>query len=488
MKRSARQSTTRLVRSPIWLGTGLIFALGFAVRLWFVLGAGAAFLGYPDSGGYIGAAGHDPLGGTELQPAGYPLFLYVIHAVTARLWVTTALQHLIGLGIAAIYFVVVKRVATVKAAALFAAVIVLFDGMELFFEQSVMSEVLVESAIAVSLFAAVKARGAAGTGWSLLAGAAVASAAVTRVAAVPLVVVLVGWLWLAHRRDNGFRNGLVAAASALVVLGAFVLAQRETSGVWGLARADGFNIYFRVSTFANCSSFRPPAGTTGLCARTPPPRTFWRPGPFIWACPGAPGICTFGDPAGASGKLRAFALAAIVHQPGDYISAVAKDLPDYIDPPKYYGSGDLLALLDNPVNEAPVIRTARSHYDLRTPFWSSRAGLDAYARAIHVGGGVIAVLLLGAVLSMFLTTGDARRVSVLFTLVGLSLLVVPVATVHFEPRFGLPATAPLAASTALALSSIVGRFRDARVGAGGPDLGQAPARTLLTSGAAHGVD
>lgn len=449
----------RLLGEKLVLVATVLFAAGVAVRLWFMVAGGPAFLGYPDSAAYI-IASRNPLGGTELEPAGYPLFLWLVHLVSARLWWTIGLQHVLGVAIAVLYFLLVRRVAGVKWVALVVAAVVLFDGMELFFEHAVMSEVVAGLAIAFALYAVVSLPARQRQlPWLAAAGASLGVAGGVRIAALPLVLVVVLWLWVVRRNDRRFISAAVVGASALAILAAFVISQHQSSGVWGLSRSDGFDIYQRVSTFADCSKFRPPAGTEVLCARKPPPPQLYRSSPFLWACPGIPGICRFGDPPGASSKLRAFALTAIVNQPSDYLNNVGRDFLRYFRPPRYYTTNDLLKLLDNPVNEAPIVAGARRFYWLATPFGTDRAGLNAYARVVHISGIGLAVLLAGAVLSVFLTAGESRQIAILLAAVGLLLLLIPVAALHYEPRFGLPATAPLAAASALALSAAVARYR-----------------------------
>src|SRR5260370_2144733 len=76
-----------------------------------------------------------------------------------------------------------------------------------------------------------------------------------------------------------------------------------------------------------------------------------------------------------------------------------------------------------------------------------------------MGGEGIGGLRSGAGCGWLLTAGVARRGARLLAATGFLLLLVPVAAVHFEPRFGLPATAPLAAASGLALSGAIARVK-----------------------------
>ena len=54
-----------------------------------------AFVGYSDSGAYLGMAMGN-VWGASLHPVGYAVFLRDLHALTSAMWPMIALQHLFG--------------------------------------------------------------------------------------------------------------------------------------------------------------------------------------------------------------------------------------------------------------------------------------------------------------------------------------------------------------------------------------------------------
>ena len=84
-----------------------------------------------------------------------------------------------------------------------------------------------------------------------------------------------------------------------------------------IVEGSGWVLYARAAEFADCRRFTPPGGTAVLCDRTPQSR---RRGPGYYLYLGGPGRAAFGGPVSHDGTVRRFALAAIVHQPLDYLA------------------------------------------------------------------------------------------------------------------------------------------------------------------------
>ena len=171
-----------------------LLLLGAALRLWLLVDASPAFLGYPDSGAYIAAA--TGLSASEFQPAGYSVFLQMGHLISGRLAATVLVQHLLGLATAVLYLDGLRRVARVRWMALIPTVFVLFDGLQLFFEHTVMSEVVFVALVAVAMYAAVRLLVGRWLPWTVLMVAACGLAVAVRAVALPLIVVLAVWLAL----------------------------------------------------------------------------------------------------------------------------------------------------------------------------------------------------------------------------------------------------------------------------------------------------
>jgi len=82
-----------------------------------------------------------------------------------------------------------------------------------------------------------------------------------------------------------------------------------------------------VGPFADCSKFTPPKGTRVLCERTPPERRA-NPGAYVLTAGYSPGIKHFRGPFDGTSednrKVGAFARAAILGQPFDYLEKVGE--------------------------------------------------------------------------------------------------------------------------------------------------------------------
>src|SRR5207237_10091515 len=99
-----RVSWSRAVFRWRYLSTvvGMLVVVGAGLRLWLLVDASPAFLGYPDSGGYIATAA-TRLSGNVFQPVGYPLFLRLVHLASARLAVPGLVHHVLAMGSRLLY-------------------------------------------------------------------------------------------------------------------------------------------------------------------------------------------------------------------------------------------------------------------------------------------------------------------------------------------------------------------------------------------------
>src|SRR5581483_2626340 len=142
-----------------------VFAAGIALRIAFMLLYRPAFLGDPDSGSYIAAA-HHGLFENIYDPAGYPLFIRVLHAVYPHPSLLTVVQHALGVATAALIYLAVRRVSGSTLWALLPAVIVLFDGYGLWVEHTPITEALFTFLIAAAVM--LPLYGARATPWLMM--------------------------------------------------------------------------------------------------------------------------------------------------------------------------------------------------------------------------------------------------------------------------------------------------------------------------------
>jgi hypothetical protein len=307
-------------------------------------------------------------------------------------------------------------------------------------------------------------------GWVLAAGVLLGLAGTVRVAGVALVPLLGLWLLLvpapSWRRRLAVASAGLAAGAA--VLGGYLIAAHDQTGAWSFTRHGAFNLYGRAGPFADCTRFTPPRGTEKLCESTPretrsSPQWYV----FDWS---SPAKRNYGDPqvGGASraevAEVGAFARAAMLGQPVDWLEATATDFERYFAPWKYQRlaptptARDYHRLLVHPLGIDRVTPDARGWYDdafsrapgdlpaVHDPTWIA---LGDWQLATSIEGPIMLVLLL--LLPVGLVAGRGRERLGVLMIGGFSvaLLLIPVATLNYDGRFGVPVHGPVAAAAAI---------------------------------------
>jgi hypothetical protein len=487
--------------------TGALVVLllaGAALRLLFMLAWQPAFMGWPDAKSYIDVS-QGELFGNVLRPAGYPLLLRGLYAIAPSIQLVVVVNHLLGLASAALLYLAVVRAGAPRLAGLVPAAIVALGGDQMFLEHSPLSETPFTFLVALALYAAVRTRrGVAAGGWRLaswagVAGIALACAASVRVVGLALLPVFVAWLALSSSGDWRRRaaTATVAAGAALCVLGAYSVAEYRAVGEFGMSRNGAYHLYGRVAPFADCSRFTPPRGTEALCEATPRadrPIT----DAYIFSYWYSPAVRVFNNPFAAtpeaSSRVGAFAWAALVHQPFDYVKEVGAGMLRYVAPESGwlhgFGGGpgyDALVgrnILFNPVFQRDALDSLGRYYGWHR--YEQRRGLLAGLRrwegATRIQGPLFVLLALLSLAGPLVAARGGRPVAWLFTVVAWTLLVTPVATLEFSARTAVPGFGLLGASAA------IGGWRSAQAwqarrgrsgaGAGGPAL--APSRPLAS--------
>jgi 4-amino-4-deoxy-L-arabinose transferase-like glycosyltransferase len=405
----------------------------------------SAFVGFYDAGGYVATA--QGLTGSPVRPLGYPIFLRALHALSPQLAWTIAVQHLLGLATAAFLYLTARKITRSRLVALVPAAVVLFDGLLVVLEHTLMSETLFVFLVAMSSYAAVRSLDD-GAPWAALSGAAAAAGAVTRpvgflLIPVPVVALL---LWRAGGfRVRARRAGLAAGAGVGVCLVyLLILAVAPGNPRMALSPSSGRVLYSRMAPFADCRSFDPPARTQRLCEGTPASD---RPGTnyYLWS-PHSPAWRAYGPPPAGDRALRSFAIAALTHQPGAYASGVAHDLRRYFMDWHLY-----VHLADDRIPY--VLVSVRRYYRGLPPRDSDQAGpLLSYAGAVFADSSwPLLVLVVGPGLSLLVTRGRERHGTAILAATGWILLIGAVATANHDPRYAAVALGSLAAGSAPAL-------------------------------------
>ncbi|MFE0148717.1 hypothetical protein ACFWY5_16340 [Nonomuraea sp. NPDC059007] len=447
-----------------------VLSLAAALRVLVTLAYDTAQLYWYDSFTYLGTALHmRPQG--AFHPAGYSWFLWLLrpfHSVD----LVAAVQHTMGLGIATMIYLLLRRRGLPGWAATLAAVPVLFDTGFLRLEHAVLSDLqvifLTIGAITVLLWRERVAPGAAAA-----AGLMLALAGLTRTAAVPLIGLAL--LFLLVRRTP-WRTTAAMAAVALVPLVLYAGWYAQHHGRFALSGSDGVALWARTMTFADCARIRPPADLAPLCPNTV---RLDAASEYVWD-PGA-SLNLLGDRFAHNDRARRFAVAAITAQPLDYLREVAKDTslafartpiahPKRVSVPDGAFPTGVWSLPDH-----PLVAQARAAYDpgIRAqrsvePF----AGLLARYRwpwLLH-GGPFFAVILLAGLSGVARLRRPARHAVVdgaraaaaarsagdalLPWAAPVFLLVAPVAALDFDHRYVLPAIPLACVAAALALNGL----------------------------------
>jgi hypothetical protein len=90
------------------VGITVLTAGAIAVRAWFMLSYRPAFLGFGDSHEYVLAAALNIFRDVQ-HPAGYPLFLRLVHYFSDRLSFTILVQHALGVATGLLLYESVRR-------------------------------------------------------------------------------------------------------------------------------------------------------------------------------------------------------------------------------------------------------------------------------------------------------------------------------------------------------------------------------------------
>jgi hypothetical protein len=303
----------------------LLVSIGYPGALWF---AGDSYV-------YLGAA-------LRPQPnlsksTGYSFFLRLLlpfHSLT----LVTAVQHLMGLAVAVLIYVLLRRSNVSKTWSAIATVPVLLDGYIIENEHLIMAETVFTFCLMIAVTLLLWRPK---TPWlsAVIAGLLVGYAAIDRsegaimCVILPLFLLLRGWSWKTLR---GWGIAIVFAVAALVPVGGYMSWFHQRHGQYGVTLSTGFYLWGRVSSFADCARINPTGNeakvcpTTPIADRTPPGNFVWH-APQVHATKDANGVLhgslymwnTGGPVTPANNKLLTdFAIHAVEAQPLDYAKTV----------------------------------------------------------------------------------------------------------------------------------------------------------------------
>jgi hypothetical protein len=261
-----------LLRSNIFFAVALVLAV--VPRVVAMLGYRPAILVRLDSYFYL-------IDATRSRPdpdniGGYSFFLRLLqplHSLTAIF----AVQHLIGLVIAVLIYVILRRNGVPGWAGTLGALPVLFDGREILLEHAIMADTLA-TLLMVSAFAVLLTRRYPSVWRSAAAGLLMGLSGIVRPTTLPLIFLFA--LYLLIRRVGWRRSGAALLAGLLPVV-AYVAWFYSAFGVLNLTNSSGLFLWARTTSFANCKIIKPPADLLPLCPdRNPAVPGRLRPDPY----------------------------------------------------------------------------------------------------------------------------------------------------------------------------------------------------------------
>jgi hypothetical protein len=488
----AQNASVTLLRRH-WL-IALLIAAGLALRILAQLAYHPALI-YVDTLKYLYGA----YPGSE--PLGYTAFLRVA-LLAGGLGVVTLVQHLLGLALAVVLYVVLLRRDVPPWLAALAAAPVLLDAYQLQMEQMIMPEALFEAMVVAGL-AILLWRPHLTMPLAVAAGLVLGSSAIVKQLALVLFLPALVFVLASVRnwRRSLATSGALVAAFMLPVLAYCTFSYARTGHFWLAHRQP---VTGRLAAAADCATLRLPAAVRPLCP-TPAEQAH---GPDWLEHSGQSPLFRTPVAPGMRGRLISELNSAVAHQqPLRVAAAIFSDWGRLFVPvrtgsasvtpisrwqfqtsyptfPPWVGvkrNGDIVLGLQFQVG-GPF------HYNVLRPAYGGRAQVDrpiaSFLRSYQLDGGYTPGPLLaacalaglgGSVLALIRRRradgGTAAAAILLFTATAAALLLLP-DVYEFTWRYQLPALITLPPAGALAASALIARQR-ARRSVGGSPAGTA---------------
>jgi hypothetical protein len=467
----------------------LLLGVGLLLRVYLMAVYTPVAAGFNDSIQYL-TTSEDHLFRDPFRPPGYPLFLRILRYTISDLTFVVIVQHLLGLLTGAFLYFCVRHLTGRRWLPVLPAAVVVLSGDQILLEHSLLTEslytFLVTGAVCAVVIGTTSARG---TPLLVAGGVALGAATTVRTVAIPIIGLVVAWMLLAVAGSflSRLRTTAWAVGPAVAIFLTFIVLQGTLGGVWGVSRAAGWALYTRVAPIADCSEFDEPEGTEFLCEEKP---SFsdqpgqGRPGPGYYQFVGGPSIDRFGNPfeVGLRGTstLEEFAVAVLVHQPLDYAREVGRDMVRYIVPTAGYdraysgaGSDELDVSRRAPPIEELTVETAEAVGFEADPVDVDDGvhALQDLQRATRIEGIALVALLVLAATALAIGRGTVRLAALLLGAAAIAQAFVPVASISWGFRYGVPGLGPLAAAAALGIHAYLERVR---LGRASPHNGPKP--------------
>jgi len=243
----------------------VVLGLGLALRVVAEIAYRPALL-YIDSYRYLDLV--RTTNPAKTQTLGYVFFLWPIVKL-GNLFVVSALQHVIGLGIAVAIYALCMRYRVSRWLAAAAAAPVLLDAYQVQIEHTVMSETLFEALLVGGMLALLWHRRPS-TRALIVGGVLLGLSVPVRVVSLPLLLPVMLFAFVSG--PGGWRRlgrtATVGIAFALPVV-AYLGYYRTQAGIWGLTTSDARAMYGRAAEIVDCSTIKIPAFERPLCPVEP---------------------------------------------------------------------------------------------------------------------------------------------------------------------------------------------------------------------------
>ena len=449
-----------------WL-FGLVLACAVALRVLAMLAFRPIMWFGGDSASYLAT-------GLRLIPdpsrvGGYGFMLWVLRPLHS-LALVAAVQHLMGIVIGVLIYLLARRHGLPAWVATLAAVPVLFDAYELQLEADAVPDIPFGLLVMIALYLLLRSPGERRPACVVPAAFLLGVSAILWPVGLALLAILLAVLLagLVIRRAGVLAVAAAILAGAVPVAGYaawFDLHEHQFS----LTRSDGVFLWARTMSFANCAVIRPPADERTLC----PPSG--REGAqriasslYIWS--GASPLLRM--PGGRfSARTNAlaldFALRAIAAQPGGYATAVGHDFalsfawnrpvhPDAGIVDRYQFSDATTAWVPATMRTpgGGTVAGDQAAYDAGPPA-PTRAvqpfasWLVSYQRYAYLRGTLLGVILFGSLVVMIVRR---RALGGLPWAFAVTILLVPPLVADFDLRYLVPAVPVACLAAALAFA------------------------------------
>ncbi len=458
---------------------GLVLAAAIVVRVLVMLAFRPIMWFGGDSASYLAT-------GLRLIPdssrvGGYGFVLWLLRPLHSFAAVA-ALQHLAGLAIGVLIYLLARRYGLPAWVATLAAVPVFFDAYELQLESDAVPDIPFGLLVFVALYLLLRTPGERRPAATVPAAFVIGvTAIIWPVGLVLLAVLLVA---LVIRRAGGLAVAAAILAGAVPVAGYaawFDLHEHQ----FALTRSEGVYLWSRTMSFANCAVIKPPADERELC---PPGGTRIAASLYIWDG-NSPLLRMPGGrfSARTNALARNFALRAIAAQPGGYLTAAGHDValsfswdrpvhPDagIVDRYQFSDAGTAWVPAGMRTLGGGTVAGDQAAYHAGRPAPTRAMApfaswLVSYQRYVYLRGTLLGAILLGGLVAMILRRRGPAGLPWAFAM---TILVVPPMIADFDLRYLVPAVPAGCLAAALAFA---------------PRPGPAGQRRCTTSPAATGT-